>query len=71
VSDGDRRPWVACLVGAGLVLALAVHVLVLHHVVARVAMPAIATLGVVGLAVAAHVAVLALLHRRLRRQRQR
>ncbi len=74
MSDRDRRPWVAWLVGTGVVLALVVHVLVLHHAVTWLAMPptpALATLGVIGLAVAKHVGGLAWLHRRLRRQRQR
>jgi hypothetical protein len=57
------------LIAVGFVALLAVHIVMLHHLASRAAIPVVAAMGLGALVIAKHVGLFAAVHRRLRRPR--
>lgn len=62
-----RHPALRAVVAMGFVVLLGVHVVMLHHLASRAALPVVAVVGLGTLLVAKHLGLFAALHRRLRR----
>jgi hypothetical protein len=67
MSPPSQRPWRRALAALAAVAVLGGHLLALHHVASRIALPAALGVLIIALVVVTHSGVLGILHERFRR----